>query len=146
MSKTTLRQNVTAADRAWFVIDANGQNLGKVAVLAATHLRGRHRADYTPHVDGGDNVVILNAERVAVSGDKEITKLYRTHSRYIGNMKTQTLQEVRAKTPERILEMAVKGMLPKNKLRPEQLRRLKIVVGSENPHAGQQPTVLTVTY
>lgn len=144
MKKTTLRQNVTNADRSWFVIDAEGQPLGKIAVAVANVLRGKHRVDYTPHVDGGDYVAVINAEKVAVSGNKETQKMYYDHSGYMGSLKSQTLAEIRAKNPTRIIEDAVGGMLPKNRLRTEQLRRLKLVVGSENPHTAQNPVTLTL--
>lgn len=138
MKKTTQRQNVKAEDRQWFVIDAENQVLGKLAVDIATVLRGKHRVDYTPHVDGGDHVIVLNADKIAVSGNKEEQKAYYRHSGYLGNLKTVFLKDVREKTPKRILEEAVSGMVPKNKLRKHQLRRLHLVVGTENPHAAQQ--------
>jgi len=141
--KTTLRQNVKAADRKWYVIDAEGKILGDLATDIAVVLRGKHRVDFTPHVDGGDHVIVLNADKVAVTGDKENRKLYYRHSGYLGNLKVQALGDVRAKTPERILEQAVGGMLPKNKLRKHQLRRLHLVTSSaENPHAAQKPEAL----
>lgn len=139
MKTTTLRQNVKAEDRQWFVIDAEGKTLGKIAVDAAVVIRGKHRLDYTPHVDGGDHVVILNADKIAVSGNKEEQKEYYRHSGYLGNLKVEKLKDVREKTPKRILEEAVKGMLPKNKLRKHQMRRLHLVVGAENPYTAQKP-------
>ncbi|MDH3324186.1 MAG: 50S ribosomal protein L13 [Candidatus Peregrinibacteria bacterium] len=142
--KTTLRQNVTNADRKWFVVDANGINLGKLAVSVANALRGKNRTDYTPHVDGGDFVVILNADKIAVSGKKETDKKYYRHSGYLGNLKTESLAEVREKNPVRILEEAVSGMLPKNKLRKHQMRRLFLIVGEENPHEAQKPEQLKI--
>ncbi len=142
MKKTTIRQNVIAEDRQWFVIDAEGQILGKLAVDIANVLRGKHRVDYTPHVDGGDHVIVLNADKVAVTGSKEDFKAYYSHSGYLGHLKVTALKDVREKTPKRILEEAVGGMLPKNKLRKPQLRRLHLVVGDENPHAAQQPQPL----
>lgn len=144
MKKTSLRQNVTNADRSWYVIDAAGQPLGKLAVLIANVLRGKNRADYTPHVDGGDFVVVLNAEKVAVSGNKETQKMYYDHSGYMGSLKSQTLAEIREKNPTRIIQDAVAGMLPKNKLQTMQLKRLKLVQGSENPHGAQNPVTLTL--
>lgn len=145
MKKTTLRQNVTNADRTWFVIDAAGQTIGNVSVLAANKLRGKDRVDYTPHVDGGDYVVVLNADKVVATGAKEEAKKYYRHSGHIGHLKVEFLDEVRAKNPTRILEQAVGGMLPKTRHRKDQLTRLKLVVGSENPHAAQNPETLTVT-
>lgn len=143
MQKTTLRQNVKDADRQWFVIDAEGKTLGQIATDIAMVLRGKHRVDYTPHVDGGDHVVVLNADKVGVTGDKENRKLYYRHSGYLGNLKVQALGDVRSKTPERILEQAVSGMLPKTKLRKGYLRRLHLIIGgAENPHVAQKPLPL----
>lgn len=141
--KTTLRQNVTAADRKWYVVDAEGKTLGDLATDIAVVLRGKHRVDFTPHVDGGDHVIVLNADKVGVTGDKENRKLYYRHSGYLGHLKVQTLGEVREKSPARILEQAVGGMLAKTKLRKPQLRRLHLVTaGAENPHAAQKPEPL----
>lgn len=144
MKKTTLRQNVTNADRQWFTIDADGKTLGQMATLVADTLRGKNRVDYTPHVDGGAYVVITNAEKVRVTGNKEEGKKYYRHSGYIGNLKVASLKEVREKDPARILEDAVSGMIPKNKLRKNQLRRLFVVAGAENPHQAQNPTELVL--
>jgi len=140
--KTSLRQNVKNPDRKWFVVDATGKRLGKVAVAVANALRGKNRVDFTPHVDGGDYVVILNSEQIAVSGSKEFDKKYHRHSGQLGKLKTQSLAEVREKNPIRILREAVSGMLPKNKLRKNQLRRLFLVVGDKNPHSAQKPEIL----
>ena len=142
MIKTTLRQNIKPSDRKWFVVDAEEKTLGQLAVCIATILRGKHRLDYTPHVDGGDHVVVLNVEKVRVSGDKEAQKKYYSHSGYLGHLKVIALKDVRLKRPKRILEEAVSGMLPKNRLRKEQMRRMHLVIGSENPHAAQQPVPL----
>lgn len=142
MKKTTLRQNVTNEDRTWYLIDANGKTIGDVATKAADLLRGKDRADYTPHVDGGAYVVVINAETVAATGNKEEDKKYYRHSGYLGNLKTASLKEVREKTPKRILEQAVSGMLPKNRLRKDQLRRLRLVIGNENPYEAQKPQIV----
>jgi large subunit ribosomal protein L13 len=144
MKKTTLRQNVTNADRKWFVIDASGKTLGEIATGCANVLRGKNRVDYTPHVDGGDFLVILNVEKVRVTGNKETDKNYYRHSGYLGNLKTESLATVREKNPTRILEQAIKGMLPKNKLRKHQMRRLFLIVGEENPHEAQKPEILSL--
>ncbi len=144
MKKTTLRQNVTNGDREWFVLDADGKTIGDIATVVADTLRGKNRPDYTPHVDGGAYVVILNAEKVVATGNKEKDKKYYRHSGYLGNLKTETLQMVREKSPTRILEAAVKGMLPKNKLRKPQMRRLFLIVGSDNPHEAQKATELII--
>ncbi len=144
MKKTTLRQNVTNADRKWFVLDADNKTLGEIATGIANVLRGKDRVDYTPHVDGGAFVVIINAEKVRVTGKKETDKKYYRHSGYLGHLKTETLKTVREKNPTRILEEAVKGMLPKNKLRKHQMRRLFLVIGDNNPHEAQKPETLSL--
>ncbi len=136
--KTSLRQNVQNTDRQWWVVDAEGKTLGQLSVAIADAIRGRRRVDFTPHVDGGDYVVVLNANKVAVTGNKEVDKKYYRHSGVLGNLKTQALSEVREKTPRRILEDSVGGMLPKTRHRKPQLKRLLLVLGSENPHAAQQ--------
>lgn len=142
MKKTTLRQNVTNGDRKWYVVDAAGKTLGQLSVNIANTLRGKNRADFTPHVDGGDYVVVLNAEKVAVTGNKEEGKKYYNHSGYLGHLKTQTLAEVREKDPLRIMRDAVSGMLPKTKLRAGYLKRLILVEGDVNPHEAQKPMTL----
>lgn len=144
IQKTTLRQNIGNQDRTWYVVDAKDQTLGKLSVLIADKLRGKRRVDFTPHVDGGDYVVVLNAEKVRVTGNKEEDKKYYRHSRYIGNLKEQSLKEVREKAPHRILEHAVSGMLAKNKHRKHQMRRLKLVIGDKNPHEAQKTEILEV--
>lgn len=142
MKKTTLRQNVTNGDRKWYVVDAAGKTLGQLAVVIANTLRGKNRPDFTPHVDGGDYVIVLNADKVAVTGNKEEGKLYYRHSGYLGHLKTQTLAEVREKDPLRILKEAVSGMLPKTKLRKGYMKRLILVKGDVNPHEAQKPMTL----
>ncbi len=142
--KTTLRQNVQNTDRQWWIVDAEGKTLGQLSVAIADTLRGKRRVDYTPHVDGGDYVVVLNADKVAVTGNKEEDKKYYRHSGYIGHLKTQSLGVVRAKSPKRILEDAVSGMLPKTRLRAGQMKRLLLVVGNENPHTAQQAKPLEI--
>lgn len=144
MKKTTLRQNVKNTDRTWFVVDAEGKNLGGLATRIAETLRGKKRVDFTPHVDGGDYVVVLNSEKVNLSGNKEADKKYHSHSRYLGHLKSQTVSEVRVKNPTKILSDAVSGMLPRTKHRKDQLKRLFLVVGSENPHQAQNPVPLPI--
>ncbi len=144
MQKTTLRQNVQNTDRQWYIIDAEGKNLGQLAVAVANKIRGKHRVDYTPHVDGGDYVIILNAEKIGVTGRKEEQKKYYRHSGYLGHLTTEKLSEVREKKPERICLDAVSGMLPKTKLRKDQLRRLFIIVGDKNPYEAQKPEILKI--
>ncbi|MCK5460564.1 50S ribosomal protein L13 [Candidatus Gracilibacteria bacterium] len=142
MKKTTLRQNVINEDRKWFVMDAKDKTLGQISTKIANILRGKDRPDYTPHEDGGAYMVVLNVEKVRVSGNKEIGKKYYRHSGYLGHLKTESLEVVREKNPTRILEEAISGMLPKNKLRKHQMRRLRLVVGSENPYEAQKPEKL----
>ncbi len=144
MQKTTLRQNVKNIDRQWFVIDADGQNLGQLAVVVANKLRGKNHVDFTPHVDGGDYVIILNAEKIAVTGRKEEQKKYYRHSGYLGKLKTEKLSEVREKNPTRICCDAVAGMIPKNKLRKDQLRRLFVVIGDKNPYEAQKSEIFKI--
>lgn len=126
----------------WFVVDASGQVLGRLAVKIANILRGRHRPTYTPHTDTGDFVIVINADKIAVTGRKEDQKKYMFYSGYFGNEKYVTLGEFRERKPEFIIEHAVKGMLPRNRLGRQQLSKLKIYRGSEHPHAPQNPEVL----
>ncbi|HEY5713790.1 MAG TPA: 50S ribosomal protein L13 [Candidatus Gracilibacteria bacterium] len=142
MQKTTLRQNVKGDDRAWFIVDATDKTLGRLSTDIAVVLRGRHRPDYTPHVDGGDYVIVTNIEKVAVTGKKEDRKNYFSHSGYLGHLKIEKLKDVREKRPERIFEEAVKGMLPKNRHRKEQMRRLFLIQGSEHKYTAQTPEPL----
>ncbi len=144
MKTTTLRQNVKNGDRKWFVFDAKDKTLGLASVAIAKTLRGKNRVDLTPHVDGGDYVVVINAEKISVSGNKEDQKKYYRHSGYIGHLKTENLKAVREKDPTRILREAVAGMLPKNRHRKNQLRRLFLIVGEENKYAAQKPETLNI--
>ncbi len=121
-----------------------GKNLGKLSVVIANVLRGKNRVDFTPHVDGGDYVIVLNADKIAVTGNKETDKMYYRHSGYIGHLKSQSLEEVREKNPVKIMQHAVSGMLPKTKLRSAQIKRLMLVVGDENPHEAQNPEPLKI--
>ena len=139
MQKTTLRQNVKGSDRKWFVVDAKGKALGRLAKDIAVVLRGKYRPDFTPHVDGGDYVVVINAEQIEVSGKKEERKNYFRHSGYLGHLKIQSLQEVREKDPKRILSEAVKGMLPRNRHRKDQMRRLFLTIGEAHQYEAQKP-------
>ncbi len=123
--------------RQWHLVDADGQVLGRLATHIAKLLIGKHKATYTPHVDGGDYVVVINAQSVKVTGKKETDKVYYRHSGYLGGLKQQTLAEVRAKYPERLIEKAVYNMLPKNKLRTKRMNRLKVYKGTEHKHESQ---------
>ena len=126
-------------DHKWYVIDAEDKTLGKVAAEIAMILRGKKKPIYTPHVDCGDYVVVVNAEKVAVTGKKENQKIYRSHSGYPGGLKETTLAELRAKKPEEIIRHAVKGMMPKGKLGRQMFKKLKVYAGPEHPHAAQNP-------
>ena len=128
--------------RDWYVVDAAGKTLGRLATELARRLRGKHKAEYTPHVDTGDYLVVVNADKVAVTGRKEQNKLYHHHTGYVGSLKTISLEKLRAKAPERIIEHAVKGMLPKNPLGRAMFRKLKVYAGPAHQHAAQQPKPL----
>ena len=127
----------TLTGKRWYIVDAEGQTLGRLASVIAATLRGKTKPTFSPHMDMGDYVIVINAEKVAVTGKKEIQKEYFRHSGYPGGLRRRNLKEVRAAHPERIIEGAVRGMLPKNVLGEQQLRKLKIYVGTEHPH-GQQ--------
>lgn len=128
--------------RDWFLIDAEGKTLGTLATEVARRLRGKHKPIYTPHVDTGDYIVVINADKIRVTGNKESDKMYYHHTGYIGHMKSISLGKLRARAPERIIEIAVKGMLPKNALGRQMYRKLKVYAGTEHKHAAQQPQVL----
>jgi large subunit ribosomal protein L13 len=131
-------------ERRWYVVDAEGQNLGRLATRIADQLRGKNKPQYTPHVDTGDFVVVVNAEKIAVTGKKLDEKLYYRHSGYPGGLKQRTLREQLDRRPTEVLRVAVKGMLPKNKLAARQLTKLKIYAGPEHPHTAQSPEPLEV--
>ena len=126
-------------EREWVLIDATDQILGRVAAKAAHILKGKHKPQYTPHVDTGDFVIIVNADKIRVTGNKGTDKVYYRHTGHPGGLKSETFNEAMAKHPERVIEHAVKGMLPKNKLAAQQLKKLKVYAGPEHPHAAQQP-------
>jgi len=123
----------------WYVIDANGKVLGKVAERAANILRGKVKPQFTPHVDTGDFVVVINAGKVVLTGKKEIAKVYMTYSQYPGNEKRESVASVRARRPEHLIEHAVKGMIPKNRLGRQIITKLKVYAGAEHPHVAQKP-------
>ena len=130
--------------RDWFVVDATDKVLGRLAVEVARRLRGKHKPIYPPHVDTGDYVVIVNAEKIRVTGNKAQDKLYYRHSQFAGGLKTTNFTKLRAQHPTRVLEKAVKGMLPKGPLGSAMLRKLKVYAGPNHPHGPQQPQTLTV--
>ena len=129
-------------ERDWYVIDADGKTLGRMATEIARRLRGKHKAEFTPHVDTGDYIVVINAEKVRVTGNKLADKMYYRHTGYIGNLKEQNQETLLAEHPERAIERAVKGMLPRNPLGRAVYRKLKVYAGDQHPHEAQQPKVL----
>ncbi len=131
--------------RDWFVIDASDKTLGRLATEIANRLRGKHKPEYTPNVDTGDYIVVVNAEKVRTTGNKLKDKVYYRHTEYPGGIRSQTLEEMLAKHPGRAIEKAVKGMLPKGPLGYAQFRKLKVYAGAEHPHAAQQPKPFSVT-
>ncbi len=133
-----------SVERQWHVIDAEGQVLGRVATEAARLLQGKHKAVYTPHIDTGDHVVVVNAAKIRLTGRKEDQKVYRYHSGYEGGLREERAKIVRAKQPERIVEEAVRGMLPKTKLGEAMWRKLKVYAGGDHPHAAQRPKAAAI--
>ncbi len=130
--------------RDWFVVDAADKTLGRLASEIAMRLRGKHKPVYTPHVDTGDYIVVVNADKIRVTGRKATDKMYHHHTGYIGNLKSVSFEKMQAKAPGRVLELAVKGMLPKNPLGRAMYRKLKIYAGPEHQHAAQQPKALEI--
>ena len=140
----TFSQKTADVSREWFLVDASELPLGRIATIIADKLIGKSKPTYTPHVDGGDYVVVVNAEKVVVTGNKETAKIYYRHSGFPGGIKDATLAEVREKAPEKIIENAVRGMLPKNKLSDARMERLKVYAGAEHAHAAQKPKKVEV--
>ncbi|WP_038023820.1 50S ribosomal protein L13 [Synechococcus sp. RS9916] len=141
MNKTSV-PSIDSIDRQWYLVDAENQTLGRLATEVASVLRGKNKATYTPHLDTGDFVVVVNADKIRVSGSKSQQKLYRRHSGRPGGMKVETFEHLQERLPERIVEKAIKGMLPHNALGRQLFRKLKVYKGSEHPHAAQQPKPL----
>ena len=139
--KTFIAKNETV-QRDWYVVDAEGKTLGRLAAELARRLRGKHKPVYTPHVDTGDYLVVVNAEKIVVTGKKLQDKMYYRFTGYVGNLKSETLAQALERHPERVLEIAVKGMLPKNTLGRDMYRKLKVYAGPNHPHAAQQPQAL----
>ncbi len=139
--KTFSAKNETV-QRDWYVVDATDKTLGRLSVELARRLRGKHKPVYTPHVDTGDYLIVINAEKVAVTGKKLQDKMYHRFTGYVGNLKSETLGQALERHPERVIETAVKGMLPKNPLGRAMYRKLKVYKGADHPHAAQQPQVL----
>lgn len=143
MKTVSMRQE--DVNRTWWVIDAENQTLGRIATEIAHRLRGKHKPEFTPHVDTGDYIIVVNAEKVRVTGNKEKDKMYWRHSEYPGGIKGTNVADMRATHPERIIEKAVKGMLPRNPLGRAMYRKLKVYAGPEHPHAAQQPKTLELS-
>ena len=140
----TFSAKASEINHDWFVVDASDKTLGRLASEIAHRLRGKHKAEYTPHVDTGDYIVVINAEKIRVTGAKTTDKMYHRHTGYIGGLKSISFEKLIAKAPERVLQSAVKGMLPRNPLGRAMFKKLKVYAGTEHPHAAQQPQVLNV--
>jgi len=138
----TYQQKTAETQHDWYVVDATGQRLGVLAVRIAKALSGKHKPTWTPHIDDGDHVVVINADKVELGGDKWNQKVYHRHSGFPGGLRTETAKDVLEKYPERLIERAVRGMLPTNRMRDVQLNRLKVYAGGEHTHAPQQPKEL----
>jgi large subunit ribosomal protein L13 len=144
MKAMTVSTKPATVKQDWYVVDAAGKTLGRLSSELARRLRGKHKPVFTPHVDTGDYLIVINAEKVAVTGNKLQDKMYHRFTGYIGNLKTESLGQALQRHPERVIETAVKGMLPKNPLGRAMYRKLKVYKGSEHPHAAQQPQVLDI--
>lgn len=143
-SKTYVAK-ATDRERQWLLIDANGLTLGRLATQIADLLRGKLKPEYTPHVDTGDFVVVINAEKISVSGNKLKEKMYRRHTGYPGGLRERTLEEMLERRPEEVIRQAVRGMLPRNRLARQQITKLKVYAGTDHPHVAQKPTKLEIT-
>jgi large subunit ribosomal protein L13 len=141
---TTVSAKPAEVRRDWFVVDATDKTLGRLSTEIARRLRGKHKPEYTPHVDTGDYIVVVNAEKIRVTGNKMKDKMYHHHTGYIGNLKSISLEKLLVKAPERVIETAVKGMMPKNPLGRAMFKKLKVFAGPEHAHAAQQPQVLDI--
>lgn len=139
----TFMANPDKLEKKWYVVDAEGQTLGRMCSEIAKVLRGKNKPEYTPFVDIGDYVIVVNADKIKVSGKKMDQKIYYRHSDYVGGMKSATLREMLDRRPEKVVELAVKGMLPKGPLGRQMLRKLHVYTGAEHPHTAQQPEALT---
>ena len=142
--RTTFMANESNIERKWLVVDAEGQTLGRLASEVAAILRGKHKPTYTPHADTGDNVIIINAEKIELTGKKLADKIYYRHSNHPGGLKQRTADEMRTKYPEQMLELAIKGMLPKGPLARKMIKKLHVYRGAEHKHQAQQPEVYTL--
>ena len=140
----TFNAQTNEIKRDWFLVDANGKTLGRLATEVASRLRGKHKAEYTPHVDTGDYIVIVNAAKISVTGNKFDDKMYHHHTGYIGNLKSVPFKDLIKKKPEEVIQKAVKGMLPKGPLGREMAKKMKVFAGNEHTHAAQQPQILDI--
>jgi large subunit ribosomal protein L13 len=140
----TFSAKAETVKRDWYLVDASGKTLGRLCSEIATRLRGKHKPVYTPHVDTGDYIVVINAEKLHVTGNKLQDKKYHRFTGYIGNLKTESLGQALERHPERVIEIGVKGMLPKNPLGRQMYRKLKVYAGADHPHTAQQPQVLDI--
>lgn len=140
----TLSAKPESVKRDWFVVDATDKTLGRLSTEIARRLRGKHKPEYTPHVDTGDYIVVVNAEKVAVTGNKSKDKIYHRHTGYIGGLKSISFEKLIDKAPERVIEGAVKGMLPRGPLGRAMFKKLKVYAGNEHPHTAQQPQALEI--
>jgi large subunit ribosomal protein L13 len=140
----TISAKPEEVQRGWYLVDAEGRTLGRLATELARRLSGKHKPIYTPHVDTGDYIVVVNAAKIRVTGRKLTDKMYQRHTGYVGNLKSESLGQLMARAPDRALRIAVKGMLPKNSLGAAMLRKLKIFAGAEHQHAAQQPQRLEI--
>ena len=141
----TISAKAETVQRSWYVIDAEGQTLGRLATEVARRLRGKHKTEYTPHVDTGDYIVVVNAEKVIVTGRKASDKMYYRHTGHPGGLKEATFTQMIERSPAKVIELAVKGMLPRNPLGRAMYRKLKVYAGQEHPHDAQQPETLTLS-
>jgi large subunit ribosomal protein L13 len=139
----TYQQKTAETEHRWYVVDASGERLGTLAVRIARALSGKHKPTWTPHIDDGDHVIVINADRIELGGKKWTQKLYYRHSNYPGGLKVQTAREIFEKHPERLIEKAVRGMLATNRMRDAQLRRLSVYSGAAHPHQAQNPAPLS---
>ena len=139
----TFMASPATIERKWYVVDATGHTLGRLSSEVAKVLRGKNKPTFTPHIDTGDYVIVINADQIKVTGKKMEQKIYYNHSEYVGGMKETKLQEMMAKKPEKVIELAVKGMLPKGPLGRSMIKKLHVYAGAEHPHTAQKPEVLT---
>ena len=140
----TISANANTVDKQWILVDADSVPLGRIASIVAIHIRGKHKTNFTPHVDCGDNVIVINAEKVSLSGNKWKQKQYIRHTGYPGGQRSLSAEQLSAKGPERLIENAVRGMLPKNKLGAALFKNLKVFVGSEHKHDAQKPKTINI--